>query len=149
MFHLGRFFTLAGGRRIPDAKTTTPRQKFPYGHVSRSHALDRGTGWDGLGRLVGRVQHRDRSMFIEVGTTGRLVRGVRVWVAACPANNSQSQPRRRSRRSVSNQKSKTERRLQNAVRAPSLPFSNGGEGRGEEAFRKRDTKCLQTKPKSC
>src|SRR6266850_7738487 len=88
MFHLGRFFTLAGGRRIPDAKTTTPRQEFPYGHVSRSHALDRGTGWDGLGRLVGRVQHRDRSMFIEVGTTGRLVRGVRVWVAAGPANNS-------------------------------------------------------------
>jgi len=34
--------------------------------------------WDGLGRLVGRVEPRDHPMFMRFGTTGRLVRGVRV-----------------------------------------------------------------------
>ena len=39
-------------------------------------------GWDELGRVVGRVEHRDRPMFSGLGTTGRLKKGVRVWVLA-------------------------------------------------------------------
>ena len=62
------------------------RQKFPFLLLSRSHRLTLSrsciheTPWDALGRLVGRVEPRDRPMFIGLGTTGRLVRGVRVLV---------------------------------------------------------------------
>ena len=37
---------------------------------------------------MGRVEHRDHSMFMRFGTTGRLVRGVRVGVPPDAANNS-------------------------------------------------------------
>jgi len=75
--HLSRSETASGGGKLLHLRG-------PSHGLTVSRSWD---GWDALGRLVGRVGHRDHPMFIGLVTTGRLEKGVRVGVVAGPANN--------------------------------------------------------------